>query len=115
MALVAGPTADGEGAHLLRGKDGQVSAGELRPAREGQPVQEGGELVRLTPMHEQLPICAVETLYGGGDEGAPAKRPPSRPRREGGGPARVSTERYRKNWNAVFGKPKKRGKDWSLN
>lgn len=114
VALLGGPTQDGQGAHMLRVKDGQVTAGELRPAREGQPLQQGGELVRLQPLHPELPICEVETLYAATEAGAQDTR-------KRGGPARVSNDTYRKNWNAVFGgkRTRKRAKDadpdYSLN
>ena len=49
VALLHGPTEDGEGARVLRLKDGELYAGEVRPVREGQPVNEH-ELVRLRPI-----------------------------------------------------------------
>lgn len=104
IAILHGPTEDGEGARLLRLKDGEVWSGEVRPAREGQSVS-NQELVRLRPLHPQLPICEVEVLH------APAPAPEPRPN---SGPARVSNQRYRQNWNAIFGKPKART-DWSVN
>jgi hypothetical protein len=122
IAILHGPTEDGQGARMLRFKEGEVFAGEVRPAREGQPV-EHQELVRLRPLDARYPICEVETLYA----------PPAAPgrdsnndsdtdaRRDGSGPARVSNGRYRRNWTAVFGvqaktKPKRpRDDDWSVN
>jgi hypothetical protein len=108
IAILHGPTEDGEGARLLRLKDGEVYSGEIRPAREGQPLGQH-ELVRLRPLHPQLPVCEVEVLH------APKPSPESRP---SGGPARVSNRRYRQNWNTIFGNPERKAKarpDWSVN
>jgi hypothetical protein len=108
VALVHGPTEDGEGARVLRFKEGAVYAGEVRPVREGKPVDQQ-EVVRLRPLHANLPLCEVEVVH------APE------PRRDGAGPARVATDSYRRNWGTIFGgtaKPpaKKKGKpDLSLN
>jgi hypothetical protein len=89
VALLSGPTEDGEGARLLRFKHGEVYAGEVRPAREGQPLGQR-ELVRLRPLHDRVPLCAVDVLHAPDAQG------------ERSGPARVATERYRRNWDAVF-------------
>jgi hypothetical protein len=110
IAVLQGPTEDGAGARMLRFKEGSVFAGEVRPAREGQPLQEH-ELVRLRPLHPRYPVCEVEVLH------TPA--PTGDARRQGGGPARVSSHSYRRNWNAIFGAPTKkkpkRAGDWSVN
>jgi hypothetical protein len=92
VALLTGPTEDGEGARLLRLQRGALYAGEVRPAREGQPLG-GQELVRLRPMPGRGPLCEVEVLHA--PEAAPAG--------DRSGPARIATDRYRRNWNAVFG------------
>jgi hypothetical protein len=128
VALLTGPTPDGEGAHLLRLKEGTLMAGELRPMREGQPLN-GAELVRVQPMHPELPVCSVETLHAptaaasaddsrraaARNDGPKAGAGPSRPSRRQG-PARVSNDAYRKNWNAVFGARRKNADtDYSLN
>jgi hypothetical protein len=108
IAILHGPTEDGEGARLLRLKGGEVWSGEIRPVREGQPIQQH-ELVRLHPIHPTLPVCEVEVLH------APK---PSAEQRESSGPARVSNRRYRQNWNTIFGNPARKSKarpDWSVN
>jgi hypothetical protein len=107
IAILQGPTEDQQGARLLRFKDGEVFAGEVRPAREGQPI-EHNELVRLRPLHPSLPVCEVEVLH------APAKAEKAEDARSAG-PARVSSPRYRRNWNAVFKAKAKTRSDWSLN
>jgi len=106
IAILGGPTEDGQGAHLLRLREGTLSTGEIRPVREGEPVTHR-ELVRLHPLDEDKRVCRVETLH------APPEPPTTateRPRR----PARVSNARYRKNWDAIFDSDGKKG-DWSLN
>jgi hypothetical protein len=90
VALLSGPTEDGKGARVLRFTRGALYAGEVRPAREGQPLGDH-ELVRLRPLHERVPLCEVEVLHA----------PEPQTRRNG--PARVATDRYRRNWKAVFG------------
>lgn len=107
IAILHGPTDDGQGARLLRLKDGELWSGEVRPAREGQSVTDQ-ELVRLRPLHPRSPVCEVEVLH------APAA---SREPRESSGPARVSNQRYRNNWNTIFGTPRKpkTRTDWSVN
>jgi len=113
LAILQGPTEDGKGARVLRLKDGELSAGEIRPAREGEPLADR-ELVRLTPLHEGAPVCAVEVLHGPAPSApAPASSDVGSQPKPAQGPARVSTESYRKNWSAVFGAKRKR--DFSVN
>jgi hypothetical protein len=90
VALLSGPTEDGEGARLLRWKRGELYAGEVRPAKQGEPLGEQ-ELVRLRPLHDRVPLCEVETVYA----------PAGHAEREG--PARIATDTYRRNWDVVFG------------
>jgi hypothetical protein len=104
IAILHGPTEDGEGARMLRFKEGAVYAGEVRPVREGQSVQHQ-ELVRLRPLDPDLPVCEVEVLH------APAE--PAAQKRQSSGPARFTTDGYRRNWGAVFGRD--RDESWSLN
>lgn len=103
FAILGGPTDDGQGAHLLRFREGTVSAGEIRPVREGESITHR-EVVRLHPLDEDKRVCRVETLHE-----PPALAPEPRPSR----PARVSNDRYRKNWDAIFDNKRKR--DFSLN
>lgn len=104
FAILGGPTEDGQGAHLLRFREGSISAGEIRPVREGEPVTHK-ELVRLHPVDAERRICRVETLH----EPPEAAQPISRP-------ARVSNERYRKNWDKIFDSAGTRPKPaWDVN
>lgn len=108
VAFLQGPTEDGKGARVVRVRNGMISAGEVRPAREGEPLHDR-ELVRLKPIHAELPICAIEVLHG--PTSAPEVAAESADGRSSGGssdarsearPARVATDSYRKNWSAVF-------------
>jgi hypothetical protein len=100
IAILHGPTEDGEGARMLRFCEGAVYAGEVRPVREGQSV-EHHELVRLKPLEPESPICEVEVLHT-----PQARRQPElrQPQRERTGPARVATDGYRRNWGTIFGR-----------
>jgi hypothetical protein len=113
IAIVSGPTEDGQGARILRIREGELSAGEIRPVKEGESIAHA-EVVRLRPTDAHPRICEVEVLH------APAKQAkteqaktkqaePERPRR-----ARVATDSYRKNWDAIFDGKKKK-KSWSVN
>src|SRR3954471_9238149 len=62
FAILGGPTEDGQGAHLLRFREGSISTGEIRPVREGEVVTHK-ELVRLHPMDSERRVCRVETLH----------------------------------------------------
>jgi hypothetical protein len=123
IAILHGPTEDGTGARLLRFRGDTVTAGEIRPAREGQPLGQG-ELVRLKPLHRELPVCEVEVLHASAppatesesetesETGAtPEVERLGPPARQRAGPARVSNRRYRRNWSAVFGAKAVGGRD----
>ena len=109
VALLYAPTDDGKGARILRSRDGNLEAGEVRPVKEGQPLQ-GGELVKLEPRADAPCVCDVEVLHEGkrvsrDAEGAPEPT---------GRPAQVATEDYRMNWDRVFGATRAK-RDSSLN
>lgn len=110
IAILHGPTEDQQGARVLRFKDGEVFAGEVRPAREGQPI-ENNELVRLRPLQPGLPVCEVEVLHAPRSAEKADKSEDTR----SAGPPRVSNPRYRRNWNAVFKAKAKTRSDWSVN
>jgi hypothetical protein len=99
FAIVGGPTDDGAGQRIVRLRDGTLSTGELRPVKEGQPITQ--ELVRLHPVDGERHVCAVEVLH---TPGAPAQsgEAAAEPQRRLARPARVATDRYRKNWGAIF-------------
>ena len=113
VALLYAPTDDGKGARILRARDGNLEAGEVRPAKDGQPLQ-GAELVRLEPRSDAPCVCDVHVLHEARKHDAPAPSPP--PALESAGrPAQVATEDYRLNWDRVFGGGKRSKRDTSLN
>jgi hypothetical protein len=91
VAILCGPTEDDQGQRLIRLREGELQAGELRPARPGMPLL-GRELVRLRPRKDPR-ICDVDVVH-------PAEAPP----RDRVGPAQVATDRYRDNWERIFGR-----------
>ena len=113
VALLYAPTDDGKGARILRARDGNIEAGEVRPVKDGQPLQ-GGELVKLEPRPGAPCVCDVEVLHEARprESSAPAAAPAVEPL---GRPAQVATEDYRVNWDRVFGAPKRAKPDKSLN
>jgi hypothetical protein len=118
LAFVQGPTEDGQGARVVRLRDGVLSAGELRPAREGEPLH-AREVVRVRPLPIAAPVCELEVLYDGAASGekhpAPAAAEHAGPARAAQGPARVASESYRRNWSAVFGSSRRKRDDYSVN
>lgn len=113
IAILSGPTDDGQGAKVLRIREGDVSAGEIRPVRDGEPVNQS-EVVRLHPLDPGQRVCAVEVLHA---PAKPAKAQQEQEARGSAGPARVSNARYRQNWSAIFEREggKKGDSDWSVN
>jgi hypothetical protein len=110
VALLYAPTDDGKGVRILRARDGNIEAGEVRPVKEGQPLH-GAELVKLDPRPDAPCVCDVHVLHPAqkNDGAAPSSTPPVEPT---GRPAQVATADYRVNWDRVFGGPKR---DTSLN
>ena len=109
VALLYAPTEDGKGARVLRARRGALETGEVRPVKDGQPLNKG-EVVRLSPRSEAPCICDVEVLHAPPSDAreADAAAPVSR-----GGPAQVASDDYRMNWDRIFGAPRKR--DRALN
>ena len=107
VALLYAPTDDGKGARILRSRDGNLEAGEVRPLKDGQPLQ-GGELVRLEPRTDAPCVCDVHVLHEGPRTAAASPSVPT-------GPAQVATEDYRLNWDRVFGAAERGKRDTSLN
>jgi len=109
VALIHSATEDGEGARILRLRKGRVEAAEVRPAKDGECLN-NHELVRLHPREDTPRICDIEVLYSSDQE---ATEP-------GSGPARVSNRAYRENWDRIFApdsstEPKKSKRNWTLN
>ncbi|MBN1612616.1 MAG: hypothetical protein JW940_38655 [Polyangiaceae bacterium] len=99
VVLIHGVTSDGEGLQVLRRREGRVEAGAARPLKHGQPIQ--GEIVRLKPRKEFPLLCDVEVELPApkSPEARSADEPTGTVRK---GPARVTTERYRENWDAIW-------------
>ena len=116
VVLLHAPTEDNAGYRAVRAREGRLELAEIRPAKEGQPLS--GELVRLRPRPEFPLLCDVEVLFrpqdaGDGDAvGRGAGDGAAEPAADTGhgGPPRVSSRSYRKNWDEVFrprrGKPR---------
>ncbi len=89
VVLMHGRTEDGEGIRVLRAREGKVEAGELRTMKQGVPLA-SGEVVCLTQRAEHPLLwdvkvqCRVEAGKGHG------------------GPARVASRAYRRNWDNIF-------------
>lgn len=95
VVLVHGPTEDGAGLRALRSRPQGLALTELRPLREGKPIAPSAELVRLRKRAESPFLWDVEVLHGAEAEGGAGHE----------GPARVTSARYRENWEAIFGSP----------
>lgn len=95
---------DAEGVHILRrrSEEAPLEAGLLRPMREGQPIS--GEVVTLTQRADVPLFYDVRTEFAG-PEGGSEKAPGD------GRPPQVSTDAYRRGWDAVWG----RRRDRSIN
>jgi len=91
--LVHGVTPDGRGLQVLRQRDDQVETGALRPLEQGKSIQ--GEVVSLAPRKEFPLLCDVKV-----EVPAPAAEP--RESRSHSGPAQVASDRYRRNWDAIW-------------
>jgi hypothetical protein len=93
VALLYAPTDDGEGARILRARQGKLEAGEVRPVAEGKPLL-GREVVTLRARPGMPSVCDVEVLH-------PADPAPEQSAT--GRPAVVASDQYRANWERIFG------------
>jgi hypothetical protein len=113
VAYLHGPTEDGRGTRILRLRQGRVEAAEVRPAQDGQPLNDR-ELVRLHPREQSPRVCDVEVLHEGSLD-----RSEGDAERTSSGPARFSSRAYRDNWDRIFadthGEEDRDGGDYSLN
>ena len=94
VAVVVGRSDDSEGLHILRRRaEGQpVEMGTLRPLREGKPID--GEVISLKPRRDYPFLCDVKVEL---PDPTGAQRP------AGDGPAQVSSDGYRRGWEAIWG------------
>ena len=102
VVLIGSRTEDGQGVRALRSRPGRVELAELRPAKEGQPLN-AGELVSLRQRKEHPALWDVDVQYNGREDSNTAYGDSSH-----AGPPRVATDRYRRNWDSVFGGPSRR-------
>lgn len=93
VVLVHGRTEDGEGVRALRSRPRRLDLAEIRPVKQGKPLQ-GGELVRLRQRGESPLLYDVEVQYAEESDTSA----------DHAGPPRVTSSAYRRNWEAVFGK-----------
>jgi hypothetical protein len=108
LALVYAPTEDGDGYRILRQRrgSGRVEAGELRPMRSGHAIV--GEVLKLRQRKESPFLFDAET----DEELSTAVAPEPAPAPTAGGPPQVATERYRRGWDATWGRgPRARATD----
>jgi hypothetical protein len=92
MVMIHSPHDDGQGYNVLRMREGAVELGAIRNIREGAPIH--GDVVSLSQRKEHERLYNVETLVK-------SPRPADASRH---GPAQVATDRYRTNWDNIFGK-----------
>lgn len=117
VVYVHGPTPDGQGLGILRVQGERVQVGELRQAKDGQPIH--GELVSLTQRAEHERLFDVEVIARGPAVARAATQAPSAHDADHGaahgashsvshgaghkGPALVNSDAFRVGWDAVFG------------
>lgn len=114
MVIVHGVTDDAKGLKVLRARESSLELGEVRPLEEGKPLQ--GDVVRLKPRPDAPFVCDVETSVSWAEvqkqAGVPAlPSAAAAPRKTHPGPARVATDAYRANWDAIWSGPKKTSSD----
>ena len=77
-----------------------LEVAELRPIREGQPIH--GEVLKLLPRPEDPRLFEAEVVVPSHSTAAAASATPT-PALPHKGPARVTTEAFRANWDGIFG------------
>jgi hypothetical protein len=92
VVFVHGPADGGDGYRVIRKREDAIEVGEMRAVQEGRPLQ--GELVRLKPRAESERLFDVEVLVSRDELAQAGAR---------SGPAQVATDKYRDNWEAIFG------------
>ena len=96
LALVFGPSEDGQGVNMLRRRVGSpfVEAGTLRPLEAGRAIT--GEVINLQQRPEAPFLFDCET-----DEELSTKQSPRMTLQAG--PPQVATDEYRRGWDAIWG------------
>lgn len=96
VALVCGVSDDGQGVDIIRKRGDRIETGTVRRLEQGKPIH--GEVVRLKQRESSPLVYDVEVEV-------PAPAQTASP--ASSGPAQVATDTYRKNWDAIYGRPRK--------
>jgi len=117
LLLVKGPTEDGSGVHVIRARPEQFELGTMRPLEDGRPLD--GEVVRVSGTHPDCPfLYEVDTEFCTSEATTPADRastekapppPAATATARSAGPPQVASAAYRRNWDAIWNRPTKRG------
>jgi hypothetical protein len=91
----------GDGYRVVRAREDRVEIGEMSDVKEGEPLR--GEVVKLRPREESPRLFDVDVVVPREQALAPTS-----PR---AGPAQVASETYRKNFEAIFGRPRARKRE----
>ncbi len=136
VLLIHGQSEDGRSLDVIRHRDNRLEVGTLSTLKEGQAIH--GEVVKLRP-HKEMPLlCDVEVQVEGkenhleqeasvearsADQQAAAAVPAHHAKAiralmdstRRSGPAQVATPAYRQNWDALFGRSRKKPSASTLN
>jgi len=95
VVLIQGRTEDQKGLRVLRARADRLELGEVRPLEQGKPIL--GDVVKLEPRPGLPFVCDVKTEFR-----HPEAAQDTAPRRRHPGPAQVSSDAYRSNWDAIW-------------
>jgi hypothetical protein len=101
VVFLHSPTDDGKGLRVIRSRDGQIEAGEMRPLEEGKTIT--GDVVQLKPREGAPHLCDVTVTYS-----APKPAAAADTRLGPKKPAQVASATYRDSWDRIFGAPEPR-------
>jgi hypothetical protein len=109
VVLLCGRTQDGAGLDVIRKRGEVVQRGVVRPLEDGKPIN--GEVVKLdqrgnSPLFDVTVHCAVGAIASGEGTSTPSSDVASASDQgTRGHPARVASEDYRRNWDAIWKQP----------
>ena len=98
VVWVHSPHPSGKGFNILRQRDQRLELGAIQPLEQGQAIH--GEVVRLHPREDAQNLFDAETLFSPEPDSSPSNAPSRK------GPAKVTSEAYRQQWDAIFGRRK---------
>ena len=99
---------------ILRKKDEALYVGELREAREGQPLTPGGELVSLAQREGTERVFDVTSsvkVPGPSPSGVSKTKAAAGDGDGRRGPAKVTSDAYREGFRAIWGSSRSRARD----